>query len=79
MAEENNNIPQQPRACPRDCRLCSQGQQLYCSTHMVFMLHESVKKLNDRLDVIEDSILSMQHEQDDELITPDTPDISEYQ
>ena len=43
------------------------------------LVTESVKKLNDRLDVIEDSILSMQHEQDDELITPDTPDISEYQ
>ncbi len=77
MAEDNNNIPQQPRACPKDCRMCSMAQQLYCSTHMVFTLHEVIRKMNDRLDVIEDSIISMQQEQEGELITPETPEISE--
>ena len=77
MAEENNNIPQQPRACPKDCRICSMAQQIFCSTRMTFNLYEVIGKMNERLDVMEDSILSMQQEQDNELITPDTPDISE--
>jgi hypothetical protein len=77
MADENNNIPTQPRACPKDCRQCSMQQQIYCSTHLTFNLYEVMSKMSERLDVIEDSIVAMQQESDGDFLTPDAPEISE--
>lgn len=59
-----------PRACPKDCRMCSMAQQMYCSTNLTFKSFEVMKALHERLDAIESKLQNMQSAE--ELVIPET-------
>ena len=71
MAENNENIPQQPRACPKNCRQCSMAQQIFCATSLTFGSYEVMSKMMERLERIETKIITLQGT-GTELISPVT-------
>lgn len=69
--EGQNNIPQQPRACPKNCRQCSMAQQIFCATSLTFGSYEVMSKVMERLERIEARISTLQGAET-ELISPVT-------
>ena len=69
MAE--SNIPQQARACPKNCRQCSMAQQIFCATSLTFGSYEVMSKMMERLDQIETKVSALQGTET-ELISPVT-------
>ncbi len=78
MAQENNRpqqqieLTQERRSCPRDCRLCSWPQQTFCSAQMSFYMMERFEQLQQQMGALQQTINEMKQKQEQpvELINP---------
>ena len=67
--EENKN--EQQRVCPKNCRLCSMGQQIFCATNLTFNSYEVMSKLWQKMNDLERKIDAIQNAES-EFLSPVT-------
>lgn len=64
MMEEN--VTQ--RACPKDCRMCTMQQQMFCSAQMSFNMFEVMSNIMSKLDELGNTVKCLKSTGD--LATP---------
>lgn len=64
MAKETDSINQEqrPRPCPQNCALCSQQQQIYCASKMLFDLSRLYQELRQQIAGIESAVAHIQEQ-----------------
>lgn len=49
-----------PRPCPQDCRQCSDGQRLFCTTQMLFTMSRTIQEMNGQIASLEEAVTDIQ-------------------
>lgn len=61
MEEQQQKSPQQgARLCPKDCKMCSMPQQVYCSSQLSFTAFEVLSQIHSLLVDLKSQLSSMQ-------------------